>query len=61
MTLGFGLFLFLLLFGAPIVFALGVASLTILTLVMGVPVAIVAQRLYAGDHSNGCARAVPSV
>lgn len=51
MTLGFGLFLFLLLFGAPIVFALGVASLTILTLVMDVPVAIVAQRLYAGLDS----------
>ena len=36
MTLGFSLFLFLLLFGAPIVFALGVSSLAILTLVMDV-------------------------
>jgi C4-dicarboxylate transporter, DctM subunit len=51
MTLGFSLFLFLLLFGAPIVFALGVSSLAILTLVMNVPVAIVAQRLYAGLDS----------
>lgn len=51
MTLGFALFLFLLLFGAPIVFALGVSSLVILTLVMDVPVAIVAQRLYAGLDS----------
>jgi C4-dicarboxylate transporter, DctM subunit len=51
MTLGFSLFLFLLLFGAPIVFALGVSSLAILTLVMHVPVAIVAQRLYAGLDS----------
>ena len=51
MTLGFSLFLFLLLFGAPIVFALGVSSLAILTLVMDVPVAIVAQRLYAGLDS----------
>jgi len=51
MTLGFSLFLFLLLFGAPIVFALGVSSLVILTLVMNVPVAIVAQRLYAGLDS----------
>lgn len=51
MALGFALFLFLLLFGAPIVFALGVSSLVILTLVMDVPVAIVAQRLYAGLDS----------
>lgn len=51
MTLGLSLFLFLLLFGAPIVFALGVSSLAILTLVMHVPVAIVAQRLYAGLDS----------
>ena len=51
MTLGFSLFLFLLVFGAPIVFALGVSSLTILTLVRDVPVAIVAQRLYAGLDS----------
>ncbi|MBL8344203.1 MAG: TRAP transporter large permease [Rubrivivax sp.] len=51
MALGFGLFLFLLLFGAPIVFALGVSSLVILTMVMDVPVAIVAQRLYAGLDS----------
>jgi len=50
-ALGFGLFLFLLFFGAPIVFALGVSSLAILTLVMNVPVAIVAQRLYAGLDS----------
>ncbi len=51
MALGFALFLFLLLFGAPIVFALGVSSLVILTMVMDVPVAIVAQRLYAGLDS----------
>lgn len=51
MALGFSAFLFLLLFGAPIVFALGVSSLAILTLVMDVPVAVVSQRLYAGLDS----------
>ena len=51
MALGFSLFLFLLVFGAPIVFALGVSSLAILTRVMDVPVAIVSQRLYAGLDS----------
>lgn len=51
MLLGFSAFLFLLLFGAPIVFALGVSSLAILTLVMDVPVAVVSQRLYAGLDS----------
>ena len=51
MTLGFSLFLFLLFFGAPVVFALGVASLVVLTLVMDVPVAIVSQRIYAGLNS----------
>lgn len=51
MLLGFSAFLFLLLFGAPIVFALGVSSLAILTLVMDVPVSVVSQRLYAGLDS----------
>lgn len=51
MALGFSAFLFLLLFGAPIVFALGASSLAILTLVMDVPVAVVSQRLYAGLDS----------
>lgn len=51
MVLGFGLLLFLMLSGAPVVFALGVASLAVLTLVMDVPVAIVAQRVYAGLDS----------
>lgn len=45
------LFLLLLVCGAPIVFALGVSSVSILTLVMDVPVAIVAQRMYAGLDS----------
>jgi C4-dicarboxylate transporter, DctM subunit len=51
MGLAFSAFLFLLLFGAPIVFALGFSSLSILTLVMHVPVAVVSQRIYAGLDS----------
>ena len=51
MTLALFLFLALLVSGSPIVFALGVSSLAILTLVMDVPVAIVAQRMYAGLDS----------
>jgi C4-dicarboxylate transporter DctM subunit len=51
MALGFGLLVFLMFFGAPIVIALGVASLAVLTLVMDIPVAIVAQRVYAGLDS----------
>ena len=51
MALGFGLLLFLMFAGAPVVFALGVASLAVLTLVMDVPVAIIAQRVYAGLDS----------
>ena len=51
MALALALFLVLLLCGAPIVFALGVSSLAILTLVMEVPVAIVSQRMYAGLDS----------
>ena len=42
---------FLLLFvGVPIVFCLGIASLTYLTMV-GIPLTIVPQRLYAGMDS----------
>lgn len=51
MGVAFSLFLFLLLFGAPVVFALGAASVFTLTVLMDVPVAIVAQRVYAGLNS----------
>lgn len=51
--MAFALLLFMLLLacGAPIVFALGISSVSILTLVMDVPIAIVAQRMYAGLDS----------
>ncbi|MCL4186452.1 MAG: TRAP transporter large permease [Rhodobacteraceae bacterium] len=51
MGVAFSLFLFLLAFGAPVVFALGAASVFVLTVLMDVPVAIVAQRVYAGLNS----------
>lgn len=51
MLIGFLIFLFLLLFGAPVVFALGVSSLFSLTVLMDIPVAIVAQRVYGGLNS----------
>lgn len=51
MLLGFALFLILMAFGAPILFALGVASLTVLTVILDYPVAVVTQRLYAGLDS----------
>lgn len=51
MLLGFALFLFLMVFGAPILFALGVASLTVLTVILDYPVAVVTQRLYTGLDS----------
>jgi C4-dicarboxylate transporter DctM subunit len=47
MTLVFLIFLFLLIFGTPIVFSLGIAaSLSLIT--YNVPIAIVAQRIYGG-------------
>jgi C4-dicarboxylate transporter DctM subunit len=51
MAIGFLIFLFLLLFGAPVVFGLGVSSLFALTVLMDIPVAIVSQRVYAGLNS----------
>lgn len=51
MGIAFSLFLFLLAFGAPVVFALGVASVFTLTIVLEVPMAIVSQRVYAGLNS----------
>jgi len=51
MGVGFLIFLFLLVFGAPVVFALGVSSLFALTVLMDIPVAIVAQRVYGGLNS----------
>jgi C4-dicarboxylate transporter, DctM subunit len=46
----FAVFFLLLLVGVPIVFCLGIASLTYLTMV-GIPLTIVPQRLYAGMDS----------
>ena len=47
MNLVFLIFLFLLIFGTPIVFSLGIAaSLSLIT--YNVPIAIVAQRIYGG-------------
>ncbi len=51
MTYAFGGFLFLLLSGMPIVFALGVSALLAIVLLTGAPLSIVAQRLYGGVDS----------
>jgi C4-dicarboxylate transporter, DctM subunit len=51
MTYAFGGFLLLIFAGMPIVFALGVAALLAINILIDVPLAIVAQRVYGGVHS----------
>ena len=47
MALIFFLFIFLLIFGTPIVFSLGIAA-TLTLMAYDVPLALVAQRMYGG-------------
>ena len=51
MNLAFGGFLLLLFSGMPIVFALGVAALLAVVVLLDVPLVIVAQRIYGGVNS----------
>lgn len=51
MAIAFLIFVFLLMFGAPVVFGLGVSSLFALNVLMDIPLAVVAQRVYAGLNS----------
>jgi C4-dicarboxylate transporter DctM subunit len=51
MTFAFGGFLLLMLSGTPIVFALGVAALLAIVMLMDTPLVIVAQRIYGGVDS----------
>lgn len=51
MVLGFVVLVLCLLIGVPVAFALGLTSFTILILVKGVPLGIVAQRMFTGMDS----------
>ena len=51
MTYAFGGFLLLIFAGMPIVLALGVSALLAITMLIDVPLTIVAQRVYGGVHS----------
>lgn len=51
MNIAFGGFLLLLFSGMPIVFALGVAAMLALVLLVDVPLIIIAQRMYGGINS----------